>query len=142
MPRLSRWFIRAALLYLVAGFALGAMLLALKAGFVQPGLWRLLPAHIEFMLFGWIVQLTMGVAFWILPRFGHGPARGDERIAWLAFVLLNAGALAVGIGPAIGAPSSIALAGRVAEAAAAVAFAMHAWPRVKATELEAYSPRL
>lgn len=48
------------------------------------------PPHVEFMLIGWTVQLTMGVAFWILPRFEGGVSRGAVGYAWFAFVLLNA----------------------------------------------------
>ncbi len=28
----------------------------------------------QFLLWGWIVQLTMGLAFWILPRYWQSPA--------------------------------------------------------------------
>lgn len=121
MPRLSVWMIRTALLALAAGAALGALLLA------DPGLagglarWR--PLHGELLLVGWTVQLAFGVAYWILPRFREGRERGREELAWAAFVLVNLGVLLVGAGqPA---------AGRSAEAMAAIAFAAHAWPRVK-----------
>lgn len=50
-----------------------------------------LPAHIEFVLFGWTAQLIMGMAFWILPRFPKPPLRGNEQLAWRAFLALNAG---------------------------------------------------
>jgi hypothetical protein len=102
----------------------------------------LLPAHIEFLLFGWTVQLILGVGFWILPRFSPGegrkPRRGREGLAWLAFFLLNLGALLAGLGPLAGVlggagfSSTLSIAGRAAEAGAALAFAVHAWPRVKA----------
>ena len=88
MPRLSRWFIRAALLYLTLGFTFGGLMLFNKGVPLSVWLWRLLPAHVEFLLLGWTVQLATGVGFWILPRFGS--LRGNERIAWVSFVLLNA----------------------------------------------------
>jgi hypothetical protein len=139
MPTLSRLFVRAALAYLALGFTLGGLLLAAKAWPLPGWTWRLLPAHVEFLLVGWTLQLALGVAFWILPRFAAPgprgraappPSRGDERPAWLAYVLLNAGVWAVGAAPWAGAP--LALAGRSAELAGAAAFAVHAWPRVKA----------
>ena len=76
MPALSRWFIRASLAYLVAGFSLGAFMLVAKA-FARHG-WTglVLVPHVEFLLLGWTMQLTMGVAFWILPRFEGGTSRG------------------------------------------------------------------
>ncbi|CAN5761707.1 cbb3-type cytochrome c oxidase subunit I [soil metagenome] len=130
MPRLSVWMIRAALLHLAVGFAIGALLLAHRGAPVHPAVPLLRPAHAELLLLGWTVQLAMGVAFWILPRFRAGPERGDERPALLAFLLLNAGVIAAAVG-GTGTLSALSLGGRCAEALAAVAFAAHAWPRVK-----------
>lgn len=129
MPRLSCWFIRAAFLYLVLGFTFGGLILFHKGIPLHPGLWRLLPAHIEFLLFGWTVQLVMGVGFWIFPRFWR--SRGNEKPAWLAFGLLNLGVWLAGMGPVVSAPPLVSLVGRLAEAGAAAAFVIHAWPRIK-----------
>jgi hypothetical protein len=129
MPRLSAWFVRAALLYLALGFTLGALLLANKGVPISPYIWALLPAHIEFLLLGWTVQLALGVAFWILPRWQT--QRGDVRPAYAAFVLLNVGIWCVVLTPWLGLPSWVLSLGRACEAAAAGAFAVHAWPRVK-----------
>jgi hypothetical protein len=131
VPRLSIWATRAALLYLASGFTFGALLLFHKGIPISAFLWRLLPAHIEFLLFGWIVQLVMGIAFWILPRFSQEPRRGNVSIAWAALLSLNVGVLLVGLGPVLGAPSLFAFLGRAAEFSAAAAFAIHAWPRIK-----------
>lgn len=129
MPRLSCWFIRAALLHLALGVTFGSLILFHKGMPVFPLVWRLLPAHIEFLLFGWIVQLIMGVGFWIFPRFWR--SRGDERPAWVAFGLLNFGVWLAALGPLLGAPAVIIVVARLAEVAAAVAFVLHAWPRIK-----------
>lgn len=132
MPRLSAWMIRASLIYLFTGFIFGALLLIHKGIPLSAILWSLLPAHIDFLLFGWMVQLVMGMAFWILPRFSREPRRGSVWLAWLAFALVNAGILLVGFGPLAGLPPVAALLGRFAQAGAGLAFAAHAWPRVKA----------
>lgn len=129
MPRLSVVFIRTALLYLAAGFTFGALLLFHKGVPLSPTLWRILPMHIEFVLIGWTLQLAMGVAFWILPRWGA--ERGNETPVWIAYILLNAGVLAAGVGGWLGWPPAVLLAGRAAELLAAISFAIHAWPRVK-----------
>jgi hypothetical protein len=144
MPRLSIWFVRSALAYLALGFTFGALMLFEKGVPVHPPLLQLMPAHIEFVLFGWTMQLAMGIAFWILPRFGGGGSRsdgvrqsgdllprGNEKAAWLAFVLLNAGIWLAGMGAVLGLPPALLLLGRAAEAAAAAAFVVHAWPRIK-----------
>ena len=129
MPRLSVWFVRTALAYLALGLTLGMLLLWNKGIPLDPQVWRLLPAHIEFLLMGWTVQLALGVAFWILPRWQT--QRGDVRPAWLAFVLLNVGIWCVVLGGWLSLPDGVVAFGRVCEAAAAGAFALHAWPRVK-----------
>ena len=89
--------------------------------------------HVEFLLIGWTVQLTMGVAFWILPRFEGGTSRGAAGYAWLAFVLLNAGVILAGLGPVLGDAGFIRRSGRAAEAGAAFAFGLHAWRRIRRT---------
>ena len=129
MPRLSCWFIRSALLHLALGFTLGGLILLHKGIPLHPFLWRLLPAHIEFLLFGWTLQLVMGVGFWIFPRFRR--SRGNEKPAWFAFGLLNIGVWLAGLGPTLAAPAFILLLGRLAEAGAVVAYAAHVWPRLK-----------
>ncbi len=134
MPQVSRWFIRASLIHLVAGFTLGGLLLVQKVATLHPLLWRLMPAHGELLLIGWILQLTMGVAYWILPRFSRPPVRGNVAAAYSAFFLLNTGVVLSALGPALAKPAVLGLVGRGGAALAAFAFAFNAWPRVKATE--------
>ena len=99
MPRLSVWFVRASLIYLLAGFTLGALMLAQDGISYYPAIIAVLPVHMEFLLVGWLVQLALGVAFWIFPRFGLGlpHSRGNEKLIWVSFVLLNAGVLIVAL---------------------------------------------
>jgi hypothetical protein len=130
MPRLSCWFIRASLIYLTVGFTLGALLLAYKGLPFLPALWLVLPAQIEFLLVGWVVQLALGMAFWILPRFGQGEPRGNERLIWLSFVLLNLGILLVSMQAIIPLPY-LPLSGRVFEIAGVAAFIGGSWKRIR-----------
>jgi hypothetical protein len=136
MPTLSRWFILASLAYLVAGFSLGAVMLMGKAIASSSFIGLMLPAHIEFLLIGWTVQLTMGVAFWILPRLKGGTSRGAIGPAWLAFGLLNAGVLLVALASLVSPSDGLRVPGRVAEAAAAMAFGVHAWRRIRRPSLD------
>jgi hypothetical protein len=129
MPRLSSWFVRASFIYLILGFTLGSLLLLHKGIPLYPAIWRLLPAHVEFLLLGWTAQLATGVGFWIFPRFWR--SRGDERPAWLALALLNTGVWMVTAGLIPGIPALIPLLGRLAQAGAGFAFLIHAWPRIK-----------
>jgi hypothetical protein len=130
MPRLSVWMVRLSLAHLAMGFTFGSLLLANKGIPFAPAVWSLLPAHMELLLVGWVVQLAMGVAFWILPRFGQGASRGDERLAWLAFGLLNLGVVLIAAQPVIRL-AWLPLAGRLAESGAALLFLLSQWRRVK-----------
>jgi len=134
VPRLSQWMIRAAFIYLLLGFTLGALLLIHKGLSLHPALWAWLPAHIEFLLMGWIVQLTMGVAFWILPRYWQKPRRPKESYAQVAFIVLNLGIWLVVAGTTFRAGEWVMLAGRVVETGAIVLFALHAWKRIVSRE--------
>lgn len=131
MPRLSVYFVRASLIYLLLGFTLGGLLLANKGYLISPAIWMLLPLHVEFDLMGWLVQLAMGVAFWILPRFSKEPPRGKEQLSWSAFVLLNVGILLVA-SEGIFVVNSLLLLGRILETLALVLFAVGNWRRIKA----------
>ena len=131
MTRLSVWTVRAALLYLGAGFLIGALMLTQKGLPFDPALLRMLPMHIEFVFIGWTLQLAMGIAFWILPRFSHEPRYGNQTFGWLAFGFLNIGILCAGLGQWFNTPPGVFLFGRIAELAAGLFFVLHAWPRVK-----------
>lgn len=130
MPRLSCWFLRAALLYLVFGFTLGAMLLGEKGLGLSPKLWRVLPLHMELLLVGWLIQLALGMAFWILPRLAKGAPRGNETLIEASFVLINLGIGWVAAETVL-AVQGVALIGRAAEVAGVLAFIIGSWRRVR-----------
>ncbi|HET9912983.1 MAG TPA: hypothetical protein VFQ13_13895 [Anaerolineales bacterium] len=128
MPRLSVWFVRASLIYLLLGFMFGGLLLAQKGIPYDPLIWNLFPVHVEFLLIGWFAQLAMGVAFWILPRFISGPPRGNANLIWVSFVLINLGILFSAL--QLWLPAALFI-GRTAEAGAGILFAIGLWRRVK-----------
>lgn len=129
MPRLTVWFLRTALIDLLLGFTFGALLLIHKGMLWFPWAWRFLPLHVDLLLLGWMGQLAMGVAFWILPRFGT--RRGVVWLAWVAWGSLNAGILLLFVAAGTAAGAWLWFAARTLEAVGVVAFAAHAWPRVK-----------
>lgn len=134
MPRLSQWYIKLSFGYLLLGFTVGALLLAHKGQPLHPALWSLLPAHIEWLLTGWVAQLTLGVAFWILPRFWQQPRRGNTTGATLALFLLNGGIALISLGALFGLGPWATAGGRLLQIAAAAAFAHSAWPRIVGRE--------
>ncbi len=87
MPKLTRWFLKAALVYLILALCSG-MLLALPNGSPLAGLF---PIYIHTLAFGWLTQLIFGVALWMFPKFSSAKPRGYEWLGWVTFVLLNLG---------------------------------------------------
>ena len=128
MPRLSVWFVRASLLYLLLGFLFGALLLAQKGIPFYAPVWNLFPLHVEFLLVGWLIQLAMGVAFWVIPRFSSGSSRGPVELVWASFALINAGILLTAFQFLF--PVTV-LIGRIAEVGAGILFVIGSWRRIK-----------
>lgn len=134
MPSLSQWYVKMSFGYLLLGFTVGGLLLAHKGHPFLPALWAWLPAHIEWLLIGWVAQLTLGIAFWIMPRYWKEPRRGNTTGAYLAIVLLNAGIWFVTFGMIVYRAPWVVAIGRVLEVAAAVSFAHAIFPRVVGRE--------
>lgn len=126
MPRLSVYMIRFSLLYLGIGMTIGGIMLWNKGMFISVDVWRLLPHHIELMLFGWVMQLVMGVAFWIVPRYTTSPRYGKTHQAWIAFVMFNIGLWLVLIQH-----TWLIFIGRAVMLVAVVLFVVYLFPRVK-----------
>lgn len=139
MPTLSRYFIRSSLLCMAIGYTIGGLILAAKADAVSPSVWAWLPMHMALLLGGWLLQLSIGVAYWILPRMS-GAERGRRRWAWAAFVIFQIGVAAnlLALLALWWAPFQPLLAIAVILQSAAVGlFAIHAWPRIHAAIVRA-----
>jgi len=129
MPAPSRWMIRAAIIYLITGFLFGTLMLIGKGISDLSFLWKLLPLHIEILIFGWIIQFTMGTAYWILPRYLEGPARGNPHLPKIMVVLFNSGIL-VNLATALDLiPAGGYLWGRLLEVGAVGIFIFLHWGR-------------
>ena len=131
MPRLSVWAIRLSLLYFLFGFTLGALMLANKGLPFAPWVWSLLPVHIDILLFGFVIQLAIGMAYWILPRY-RGGLRGNETILWITVGLLNLGIWMVTFIGLLNLPGQWLAVGRLLEGIAAVLFTIQVWQRIRA----------
>ena len=127
MPRWSVRFQRAAFAWLLIGATVGAAMLASRGLGVPLPYPPALVFHVDVMLFGWLAQFTMGTAYWMLPKHAEGPERGPEASIAVAWVLLNVGVVAAGLGSS----RALMTAGRLAELAAVLAFAINAFPRIK-----------
>jgi hypothetical protein len=93
MPPITRWYVKTALLYLIASLG-AAVLLALGAvtGLPAP-LGAAGPVFAHLFLVGWVTQLIMGIVFWMFPRATRERPHGSERLAIAVYLLLNAGLL-------------------------------------------------
>jgi hypothetical protein len=134
MPRLTQIMVRAALLWQALGFSVGALVLATKGGQAPDWLFGLREAHIHMLLAGWLVQLTAGMAYWILPRHDAAGDRGDPRPLVAACAALNLAALlALAHGLLAAArlplPAPVGLLPLAGEAAAFLLLAAHTWGR-------------
>jgi hypothetical protein len=93
MPRLARWAVRTALIHLLLGAAAGALYWANTQWALWPPLAALNPVVIHLLVVGWATQLIYGVIYWMFPILSKENLRGDDRLAWAAWGLLNAGLL-------------------------------------------------
>lgn len=127
MARVSIWYVRAALLHFVAGVTAGVWQLAATADLVPGSASLLRPVHIEVVLLGWLVQLAVGVATWILP-FSGGVS--EDRRFWAAWVGLNGGILLVVAG-AWTDTALLHLLGRGGEGSAGLLLLWALWARLR-----------
>lgn len=137
MPPLSRWYIKAAMIYLVAGLLVGALQALQQPWHLPAVLAAAGPASVHMLVVGWITQMIFGVAYWMFPKDTAETPRGNNAIAVATIVLLNAGLLLRVVVEPIRAwrPEALpgwllALAG-VAQALAGLGFTINTWPRVK-----------
>lgn len=129
MPFVSRLMIKLSLACLMTGLLFGTLLLINKAWLIHPAMWLLFPAHVELMLFGWIVQFTLGVAYWILPRFLESNGRGSKFLALLMAISWNVGMWLV-IASYYSTTGYMALTGRFLEVLAVILFVVLHWKRI------------
>jgi heme/copper-type cytochrome/quinol oxidase subunit 1 len=137
MPRLTRYFIKTALIYLAAALLLG-LLLALRSTVDLPAeLLALSPVYFHLFMVGWIAQLIFGMLFWMLPKYSKEKPRGHEQLAWAAYILINVGLILRVIGEPLNAVRSDLGASWLLALSALLqliggwAFIVAAWPRVK-----------
>ncbi len=137
MPALTRWTIKSALVYLTTALLL-ALLLALPPTVALPFFVRLMtPAYFHLFLVGWVTQMIFGVIYWMFPIITRAQPRGNEKLGWISYGLLNVGLLLrvvseplVGIHPQAGFGWLLVFSALL-QWLAAVLFVWLAWPRVK-----------
>lgn len=136
MPPISRVCLRLALVWFLVGLATGSWLLAaLALDLATPRVW--VTQHAHFLLVGFVVNLILGVAYWMFPR-PHG------RVPRVAAQVASVAALNIGLGLRVVAepwlafaPQPLARAGlllsAVLQLAAGILFVVALWPRIMTT---------
>ncbi|MDQ7034309.1 MAG: hypothetical protein Q9P01_05590 [Anaerolineae bacterium] len=95
------------------------------------------PTYLHLLTVGWITQVIVGVAYWMFPKYTKENPRGNERLGWAIFLLLNTGIILRTIGeplvalyPTLGAGWLLALSG-VTQLLGGWGFIINTWSRVK-----------
>jgi len=142
MPYQSRLFVKTGLICLALSFVLGAVLLLLEAA-GRPVPYVIAIEHGHLGEVGWLVNIVIGIALWMLPlnreRFPATAGRYPSALVYACFCLLNGGlALRLLAEPwfqLAGRPPLAALAlalSALAQPAAIALFVYIAWQRVRA----------
>lgn len=130
MPRLSVWMVRLSLISLALGTTVGGSLLASVAS-VVPHRAALRALHLDLMLFGWLVQFVLGVAYWMLPRHAAKAERGSAAAAWAAFALFQCGLWLTVVGQVFPPYGTVPAVGRQILVVATFVFVWLLWSRAK-----------
>jgi len=130
MPAITRYFIKAAMLYFAGGLLTGFLISARTFFNLPAALTAMTPTYLHMLVVGWITQLIIGVAYWMFPKFSKESPRGDERVGWAIFVLLNVGLLLRVIGEPLNIGWMLPISA-ILQLFAVWLFIIVVWPRVK-----------
>ncbi|MFM8320187.1 MAG: hypothetical protein ACKOC5_04655 [Chloroflexota bacterium] len=137
MPLITRAFIKASLVFLVLAL-LSAVLLAVQAARpFSSYVGALGPVYFHLFMVGWVTQLIFGVAIWMFPKYSSSRPRGDERLAWAVFALVNLGLALRTLAEPFntlqpgGAWGWLLAGSAVLQWLGGLGFVANAWPRVK-----------
>ncbi|MCS7222408.1 MAG: hypothetical protein RML36_04085 [Anaerolineae bacterium] len=137
MPLITRWWIKLALVYLVAALGLGLVLAARAVMSLPPLVAAFGPVYFHVFLVGWVTQLIFGVAYWMFPKYSKERPRGSETLAVATMALLNVGLLVRAVAEPLNALHPGAIWGRllvfsaILQWLAGLGFVANTWGRVK-----------
>ena len=137
MPPLTRYFIKTALIYFVLALLTGVLLLARSVIDLPTEIAALSPVYFHMLMVGWVTQLIFGMLFWMLPKFSKEKPRGNERLVWAAYILINSGLVLRIIGEPVDAVKPewglgwLLMLSAVLQLIGGWSFLVNAWSRVK-----------
>lgn len=131
MPAISRWMIRAAMLYLLVAMAMAIVSAATPRGAA------LRATQFHLVTVGWATQLIFGVIYWMFPKVSRERPRGNETLMASGAIMLNLGILlrliaepAASVGT-MGWVGPLLAASAIAQLVAVAALVAASWPRVR-----------
>uniref|UniRef100_A0A7C1JS19 Uncharacterized protein n=1 Tax=Caldilinea aerophila TaxID=133453 RepID=A0A7C1JS19_9CHLR len=137
MPPITRLFVKTSLIYLITSFGVG-LVLAVRPLAPLPALVNgLAPVYFHLFMVGWVMQLIVGVAYWMFPKWSRERPRGYDTLALATYWLLNAGLLLrvaaepaqlVSAWPGWG---WLVVLAALLQWLAGMTFVVNTWPRVK-----------
>lgn len=89
MPKISRYFIKSGMLFLLFGVLIYTLSEFPGLHFNIP----LLPVYWHMISIGWITQIIMGVSLWMFPKGKNFISKNGSILSWISFVSLNLGLL-------------------------------------------------
>ncbi|MDH5477371.1 MAG: cbb3-type cytochrome c oxidase subunit I [Nitrospinota bacterium] len=138
MYTLVRRFVKTALVFFVAGLALGGWILVEMAWGPSRALAPLISAHTHLLLFGFVIILIMGVAYWMFPRPAKEDLRYSPHMAEINYWLATVGTATRTIGDIMnyfsflnGISMTLVFLGSFLQIAAGLLFAWNIWSRVR-----------
>ena len=91
MPLLTRLFIKSGLVYFVVALSMATLGLAQPLFNLPSWLLSFRPVYLHLFMVGWVLQLIIGIVFWMFPKQSREKPRGSERLSWMVFWTLNLG---------------------------------------------------
>ena len=91
MTSLVRRFLKTAILFLVAGLAIGGWMIVDRELTGRLSSSYVTSAHTHAILVGFVMMMILGVALWMFPRPSKGDVRYSPRLAEAAYWMLTAG---------------------------------------------------
>lgn len=137
MPPITRLFVKTSLIYLVASFGVGLSLTLRPLAPLPAVVNGLAPVYFHLFMVGWVMQLIVGVAYWMFPKWSRERPRGHDSLALATYWLLNAGLLLrvvaepaqlVSVWPEWG---WLVVIAALLQWLAGMTFVINTWPRVK-----------
>lgn len=137
MPLLTRWFIKVAMVYLVAALLVGTILAVRSLWTLPPMLAALSPIYFHLFMVGWVTQLILGVIYWMFPKYNKERPHRSEGLWYVTFWLLNVGLLLRVVSEPLQTLQPVALWGwllalsAVLQWVAGLVFVFNSWSRIK-----------